>query len=71
MIRMKDPLKFYYVTQAETAPLFFFVNNSKRVTDAFKRYLERKLRENLYYFKGNPINLVFKNRVTNFMKIMV
>ena len=69
--RMKDPLKFYYVTQAETAPpLFvFFVNNSKRVTDAFKRYLERKLRENLYYFKGiYPINLVFKNRVTNFMK---
>ncbi len=39
--------KFFYLTQAETAPptFVFFVNDAERVSDSYARYLERSLRK--------------------------
>lgn len=41
--------KFFYLTQAETAPptFVFFVNDAERVPESYVRYLERSLRKNL------------------------
>lgn len=41
--------KFYYLTQAETAPptFVFFVSDADRVPESYERYLERALRKHL------------------------
>jgi GTPase len=56
-------VKIKYVTQLPTkTPVFaFFVNHPQYVKDAYKRFLENKLREH-FDFKGVPIALVFRKK---------
>ncbi len=53
--------KFYYATQAESAPPTFvcFVNDPERIKDSYARYLERALREWLG-IKHAPMRLHFR-----------
>lgn len=56
-------LKLLYATQAAVAPPTFilFVNDAKLVKDSYRRYLEKKLREN-FEFAGSPIVIVPRSR---------
>ncbi len=56
-------VKFFYATQASTAPptFIFFVNKPKFVHFSYKRYLENQLREN-FDLAGTPIRLLFRAR---------
>jgi GTP-binding protein len=55
--------KFYYLTQAETSPptFVFFVSDAERVTQAYRRYLERALRL-LLEIRHAPVRLKFRGR---------
>ncbi len=59
----KRVLKFYYATQAGTAPptFVFFVNDKRLVHFSYERYLENQLRER-WGFEGAPLKMVFRNR---------
>jgi GTP-binding protein len=61
--RKGKPLKFYYATQAESAPPTFvlFVNDADLVHFSYERFLENRIRS-LYPFVGTPIRLQFRNR---------
>lgn len=52
-------LRIYYATQVGVSPPTFvlFVNDNKLLTDNYKVYLERKLRE-AFGFQGTPIRLI-------------
>ena len=52
-------VRIYYATQVGVSPPTFilFVNDNKLLTDNYKVYLERKLRE-AFGFKGTPIRLI-------------
>lgn len=52
-------LKIYYATQVSVGPPTFalFVNDTKLLTDNYRTYLERKLREN-FGFEGTPIRIL-------------
>ena len=56
-------IKINYITQLKSAPpiFAFFSNDPKMITDNYKKFLERKLREH-FGFKGVPIGLVFKKK---------
>ena len=56
-------LKFYYATQADTAPptFVFFCNDPVQVHFSYRRYLENKLREE-FGFMGTPLRLSFRGR---------
>lgn len=56
-------LKIYYVTQAGTKPpeIVFFVNDSSIVSEQYKRYLEKQIRER-FDFSGSPLKMVFRNK---------
>ncbi len=56
-------LKIYYATQVDVAPPNFllFVNSDKLIKESYKRYLEKKLRENIE-FAGSPIVLSFRSK---------
>ena len=56
-------LRIFYATQAGITPPEFviFVNDSTLVKPAYKRYLEKKLRE-AFGFDGVPFRIFFKNR---------
>ena len=56
-------LKLYYATQVNTHPPRFvlFVNDEKFITDPYKRYLERRLRENIE-FTGTPLVVEARTR---------
>ncbi len=56
-------LRIYYVTQVEVRPptIVAFVNDPNLVTDAYERYLVRRLREELYG-PGVPVRLYFRPR---------
>ncbi|MGI8476848.1 MAG: ribosome biogenesis GTPase Der, partial [Thermomicrobiales bacterium] len=56
-------LKFFYATQADTAPptFVFFCNDPAQVHFSYRRYLENQLREN-FGFIGNPMRLSFRGR---------
>lgn len=56
-------LKLLYATQVSVAaPTFIlFVNNDKLMKDSYKRYLEKKLREN-FDFEGTPLVIVPRSR---------
>lgn len=56
-------LKILYATQASAAPPTFilFVNDAKLMKDSYRRYLEKKLREN-FEFEGTPIVIVPRSR---------
>ncbi len=56
-------VKFFYVTQASTAPpvFVFFVNKPEWVNFSYQRYLENRLREE-FPFPGSPMHLIFRAR---------
>jgi len=56
-------LKVYYSTQAKINPPTFviFINNKDLVQDHYKRYLNKKLREN-FGFKGVPIVVSYRQK---------
>jgi len=60
--RQGKRLKIHYATQAATGPprFVFFVNNARLATVAFRRSLERKIRE-AFGFTGVPIFLSFRS----------
>ena len=59
----KHPLKLYYVTQVGTRPirLKLFVNNPKKVSQAYRSYLTKALRST-FGLEGAPIILHFTAR---------
>ncbi|MDX2085277.1 MAG: ribosome biogenesis GTPase Der [Candidatus Melainabacteria bacterium] len=56
-------LKVYYATQIQVAPptIILFVNDFRLMKDAYRRYLERKLRESVE-LTGTPIRFLVRNR---------
>ncbi|MBI4777599.1 ribosome biogenesis GTPase Der [Candidatus Desantisbacteria bacterium] len=56
-------LKIFYATQVKTNPPIFalFVNQTALVTDAYSRYLMKKLREG-FGFEGVPVKFAIKQR---------
>ncbi|MBD2774705.1 ribosome biogenesis GTPase Der [Iningainema tapete] len=55
--------KIYYGTQVSTQPptIALFVNDAKRFSDNYRRYIERQFRQQLG-FKGTPIRLVWRSK---------
>ena len=56
-------LKIYYSTQAKINPPTFviFINNKDLIQDHYKRYINKKLREN-FGFKGVPIVVSYRQK---------
>lgn len=56
-------IKINYITQLRASPpvFAFFTNDPKGITDNYKKFLEKKLREN-FGFKGVPVELVFRKK---------
>jgi GTP-binding protein len=56
--------KLYYCNQVSTRPptIVMFVNDPKLVTDAYKRYLDRKFRESIPGFESTPVRWIFRGR---------
>jgi GTP-binding protein len=56
-------LRINYITQVKTEPpvFAFFSNFPELIPEAYRRYLENKLRE-LYGYKGVPISFVFRKK---------
>lgn len=54
--------KFFYLTQAETAPptFVFFVSDADRIKEPYARYLEKSLRK-LFSIKHAPIRVHFRS----------
>jgi len=57
-------LKVLYATQVDTSPpqFVFFVNKTKFITDSYKRFLEKKLRQAFGGYFGSPLQIKFKPR---------
>jgi len=57
-------VKTYYGTQAESSPpaFVFFINNPSKIPESYLRFVERKIREDIFHFKGNIIRLFFKQK---------
>jgi GTP-binding protein len=60
-------LRINYITQVSTEPpvFAFFANRPELLPDAYKRFMENKLREH-YDFKGVPISFVFRRKNTKY-----
>ena len=56
-------VKFFYATQAATAPPTFiiFCNDPKQIHFTYRRYLENELRE-AFGFEGTPLRISFRHR---------
>jgi GTP-binding protein len=56
-------IKINYITQLKfSPPVFgFFTNEPTLITENYKRYLEKKIREH-FGFQGVPVSLVFKKK---------
>jgi GTP-binding protein len=56
-------VKFFYATQADTAPPTFiiFCNDPKQIHFTYRRYLENELRE-AFGFEGTPLRISFRHR---------
>jgi GTPase len=56
-------VKINYITQVRHSPpvIAFFVNEPSLLTENYKRYLEKKIREH-FGFEGVPLSLVFKKK---------
>lgn len=61
-VRGKE-IKINYITQIKTAPpvFVFFSNEPKLITENYKRFLEKKIRE-FFGFTGVPIGMIFKKK---------
>ncbi len=59
-------LKIYYATQTGTSPptFTFFVNDTKLLVTAYRKYLSNRLRH-AFTFSGSPLVLIFKSRGEN------
>lgn len=59
----KRRLRMHYVTQTGTKPptFTFFVNHTDMVNDAYRRYIENRMRA-AFDFKGTPIRLRFRKK---------
>jgi len=57
------PIKLYYISQVAIGPPTFILstNEPKGVSEAYERYLQRRLRER-YGFVGTPLRLLFRQR---------
>lgn len=55
--------RIYYCMQISAAPptIVLFVNDPELFTDAYKRYLERKIRDSLN-FEGTPIKMIWRGK---------
>jgi len=56
--------KIYYCHQVATCPptIVVFVNDPKLLNDNYRRYLDRKFRENLHGFEATPIRWIFRGK---------
>ena len=56
-------MRINYITQVNTEPPVFalFLNHPQYLRTPYKRYIERKIREN-FDFEGTPISLVFRKK---------
>ncbi|CAB9496745.1 GTPase Der [Seminavis robusta] len=56
--------KIYYCNQVSVRPptIVVFCNDPKLVNDNYRRYLDRKFRENLDGFEATPIRWIFRGR---------
>jgi GTPase len=56
-------IKINYVTQVKSSPpvIAFFTNHPKLINENYKRFLEKRVREN-FGFEGVPLTLVFKEK---------
>ena len=56
--------KIYYCNQVSTRPptVVVFCNDPKLVSDNYRRYLDRKFRENLSGFEATPIRWIYRGR---------
>jgi len=61
--RHHHPVRLYYVTQTRVRPptFAFWCNTPEGIGPAYRRYLERRLREDFGY-EGSPLRLHFKKR---------
>ena len=59
----RHPLKFYFITQARTAPptFIFFVNKVKGIIPSYVRYLENRIIDH-FGFHGVPVKIYFRDR---------
>lgn len=59
----RRPLKFYFITQARSAPptFIFFVNKVKGIKPSYIRYLENRIIEH-FGFYGVPVKIFFRAR---------
>lgn len=59
-------LKIFYATQGDVSPPTFiiFVNNTTLMTDNYARFIENYIRKSVD-FSGTPIEMIFKNRLSN------
>lgn len=55
--------KIYYATQAAVRPptFIFFCNDGRLISEDYKRYLERSLRESID-LEGTPVRIFFRGR---------
>lgn len=55
--------KIYYGTQADIRPpsFVFFVNDSKLISEDYRRYMERQLRTNIG-FDGSPLRIFWRGK---------
>ncbi len=55
--------RIYYVSQPQGRPptFVFFASDPEAITDGYRRYLERRLRE-AYNLEGTPVRLIFRAR---------
>ena len=60
-------LSVYYVTQAEVGPptFVFFINDTALISMAYRRFLEKQLREFFGGFSGVAIRMKFKSKDRN------
>ncbi|MDP4220255.1 MAG: ribosome biogenesis GTPase Der [Bacteroidota bacterium] len=60
---MGRDLRINYITQVNTEPpvFAFFSNHPDLIPEAYKRYLENRLREK-YGFKGVPVSFIFRKK---------
>jgi GTP-binding protein len=61
-VRGKE-IKINYITQIKTAPpvFVFFTNEPKLISENYKRFLEKKIRE-FFGFTGVPVGMIFKKK---------
>ncbi len=57
-------LKIYYTTQAEVGPptFVFFINDTRCISNEYRRFVERRLRQFLGNYEGSAIRIKFRSK---------